>query len=58
MFDTLSTMDAPRLEFAFECRLMFTRVFTVPNVANGGFRSAVLVDEGRASGESPRPMAR
>jgi hypothetical protein len=50
MFETFSTMDTPRLEFAFECRLMFTRVFTVPGVPSGGFRSAVLVDEGHFSG--------
>ena len=43
---TYSTLDNPVLEFAFECRLMFTRVFAIPNVHNGGFRSAVLVDEG------------
>ena len=49
-FPTLSTMDAPHLEFAFECRLMFTRVFQVPDVHDGGFRSAVLVDEGRFEG--------
>ena len=45
-----STLTAPRLEFAFECRLMFTRVFAVPNVHAGGFRSAVLVDDGHFEG--------
>ena len=47
---TLSTMDRPHLEFAFECRLMFTRVFAIPGLPNGGFRSAVLVDEGQFEG--------
>ena len=41
-----STLDHPHLEFAFECRIKFTRVLAVPNVHNGGLRSAVLVDEG------------
>lgn len=45
-----STLDHPHLEFAFECRLKFTRVFTVPDVPAGGFRSAVLVDEGHFEG--------
>ena len=45
-----STLDHPHLEFAFECRLKFTRVLAVPNVHNGGFRSAVLVDEGTFAG--------
>ena len=49
-FATLSTMERPHLEFAFECRLQFTRVFAVPNVHNGGFRSAVLVNGGEFQG--------
>jgi Protein of unknown function (DUF3237) len=49
-FAELSTMERPHLEFVFECRLMFTRVFTVPDVPNGGFRSAVLVDDGHFEG--------
>jgi hypothetical protein len=51
-----STLHQPELEFAFECRLKFTRVLAVPNVLNGGFRSAVLVDEG--SFEGPRLRGR
>ncbi len=47
---TLSTLDRPHLQFIFECRLMFTRVFAIPDVPNGGFRSAVLVDEGAFEG--------
>jgi hypothetical protein len=53
---TFSTLERPHLEFAFECRLLFTRVFAVPNVPDGGFRSAVLVDGG--SFEGPRLRGR
>lgn len=53
-FPVLSTMDLPRLEFAFECQLKFTSVFAVPNVPNGGFRSAVLVDDGHFEGPAMR----
>jgi hypothetical protein len=52
-----STLENPVLEFAFECRLMFTRVFAIPEVHNGGFRSAVLVDEGIFEGPSIRGKA-
>jgi len=52
-----STLDAPRLEFAFECRLKFTRVLAIPNVHTGGFRSAVLVDEGTFEGPRLRGRA-
>ena len=54
---TYSTLEHPRLEFVFECRLMFTRVFTIPDVHNGGFRSAVLVDEGVFEGPNFRGRA-
>ncbi len=54
---TLSTMHQPHLEFAFECRLMFTRVFSIPQVHNGWFRSAVLVDEGTFEGPGPSKVA-
>ena len=54
---TFSTLDNPHLEFAFECRLMFTRVFAIPDVHNGGFRSAVLVDEGTFEGPRLRGRA-
>jgi hypothetical protein len=47
---TFSTLEKPHLEFAFECQLQFTRALAVPNVPNGGFRSAVLVDGGRFEG--------
>ncbi|WP_320076659.1 DUF3237 domain-containing protein [Novosphingobium ovatum] len=49
-FDTLSTMEKPHLEFAFACRLWFTRVNTVPDIPTGGFRSAVYVDRGEFEG--------
>jgi len=52
-----STLEAPCLEFAFECRLKFTRVLAIPNVHNGGFRSAVLVDEGTFEGPRLRGRA-
>jgi len=52
-----STIDAPVLEFAFECRLMFTRVFSIPGVPDGGMRSAVLVDEGVFEGPRLRGRA-
>jgi len=54
---TYSTLDNPVLEFAFECRLQFTRVFGIPNVHNGGFRSAVLVDQGHFEGPKLRGRA-
>jgi Protein of unknown function (DUF3237) len=47
---TYSTTHQPHLEFAFECRLKFTRVLSVPDIHSGGFRSAVLVDEGTFEG--------
>jgi Protein of unknown function (DUF3237) len=46
----ISTMAQPQLEFAFECRLKFTRVQAVPDLPSGGFRSAVYVDEGHFEG--------
>lgn len=52
-----STLAHPHLEFAFECRLMFTRVFSIPGVPNGGFRSAVLVDEGVFEGPTLKGRA-
>ena len=54
---TYSTLTAPNLDFAFECRLMFTRVFAIPGVHNGGFRSAVLVDDGHFEGPRLRGRA-
>ena len=45
-----STLDNPRLEFAFACRLRFTRVQMVPDLPSGGMRSAVYVDDGEFEG--------
>lgn len=52
-----STLETPHLEFAFECRLQFTRVYSIPDVHNGGFRSAVLVDQGTFEGPRLRGKA-
>jgi hypothetical protein len=52
MSELLSTMNQPRLEFAFEVRLKFTRVQNIPNMPTGAGRGAVYVDEG--SFEGPR----
>ena len=46
MDSLFSTLDTPRLEFALEVRLRFTRVQSLPNVPTGGMRSAVYVDSG------------
>jgi hypothetical protein len=52
-----STLTEPKLEFAFESRVKFTRIYTVPDVPDGGFRTAVLVDEGRFEGPKLRGRA-
>jgi hypothetical protein len=57
MSDQYSTLELPRLEFVFEVRLQFTRVMAVPNVPNGGFRSAVLLDGGTFEGPHLRGRA-
>jgi hypothetical protein len=56
MSEMLSTMNQPRLEFAFEVRLKFTRVQNIPNMPSGAGRGAVYVDEG--SFEGPRLRGR
>lgn len=50
MEELFSTLDTPRLEFAMEVRLRFTRVQAIPNVPTGGMRSAVYVDSGEFHG--------
>lgn len=45
-----STLDAPRLDFAFEVRIWFTRVHTIPNMPSGAARGAVLIDRGEFHG--------
>ena len=52
-----STLERPHLEFAFECRLKFTRVMSIPGRPEGGMRSAVLVDEGTFEGPRIRGRA-
>lgn len=52
-----STLDNPRLEFALEVTLKFTRSQTLPNTPMGGMRSAVYVDEGVFKGPTLRGRA-
>ncbi|PZN29959.1 MAG: DUF3237 domain-containing protein [Proteobacteria bacterium] len=56
-FSQYSTMDNPRLEFAFEVRLKFTRVQTIPMMPSGAGRGAVYVDEGTFEGPRLRGRA-
>ena len=53
----LSTMTEPRLEFAFQVRLKFTRVQNIPNMPMGAGRGAVYVDEGVFEGPRLRGRA-
>ena len=41
---------APKLEFAFEIRLRFTRVQMIPGMPSGAMRGAVYVDSGEIRG--------
>ena len=56
MNERVSTMHEPRLEFAFEVRLQFTRVQNIPTMPSGAGRGAVYVDSG--SFEGPRLRGR
>jgi hypothetical protein len=48
-----STLDNPRLEFAFACTLRFTRVQTVPDAPSGGTAAARSdVDSGEFEGRT------
>jgi hypothetical protein len=47
---TVSKMNEPRLEFAFEVRLSFTRVQLIPDMPSGAGRGAVYVDGGEFAG--------
>lgn len=49
-FSDASTIDNPKLEFAFEVRLRFTRVHLIPDMPVGAGRGAVYVDSGEFSG--------
>ena len=48
--DARSLLDAPKLEFAFEVRLRFTRVQNIPPMPTGAGRGAVYVDSGEFHG--------
>lgn len=50
MNDVVSTLSEPRLEFAFEVRLKFTRVQSIPTMPTGAGRGAVYVDAGTFEG--------
>ena len=45
-----SLLNEPKLEFAFEIRLHFTRVQTINNMPTGAGRGAVYVDSGEFQG--------
>lgn len=45
-----STAGTPKLHFAFEIRIWFMRVQTIPNMPSGAARGAVYVDRGEFSG--------
>ena len=53
----VSTIAEPRLEFAFEVRLHFTRVQTIANMPSGANRGAVYLDSGEFSGPLLRGKA-
>ena len=46
----VSTMEEPKLEFAFEVRLKFTRVQNIEMMPSGAGRGAVYVDSGEFEG--------
>ena len=46
----MSTIAEPKLEFAFELRLHFTRAQMIQNMPSGANRGAVYVDSGEISG--------
>jgi hypothetical protein len=52
-----SLLHEPKLEFAFEVRLLFTRVQTIANMPTGAGRGAVYVDSGEFSGPRLRGKA-
>ncbi len=52
-----STLTQPRLEFALEVRLHFTRVQTIENMPSGAKRGAVYLDSGEFSGPRLRGKA-
>jgi hypothetical protein len=52
-----SLLHEPKLEFAFEVRLRFTRVQTIANMPSGAGRGAVYVDGGEFAGPRLRGRA-
>jgi len=52
-----SLLHEPKLEFAFEVRLHFTRVQNIPNMPTGAGRGAVYVDSGEFEGPRLRGKA-
>ncbi|HXQ27187.1 MAG TPA: DUF3237 domain-containing protein [Candidatus Acidoferrales bacterium] len=52
-----STIGEPKLEFAFEVRLHFTRVQMIEGMPNGAGRGAVYLDSGEFSGPRLRGKA-
>jgi Protein of unknown function (DUF3237) len=55
--DACSLLDHPKLEFAFEVRLRFTRVQNIARMPTGAGRGAVYVDGGEFEGPRLRGKA-
>jgi Protein of unknown function (DUF3237) len=55
--EVVSTIAEPRLEFAFEVRLRFTRVQMIEGMPSGASRGAVYLDSGEFSGPRLRGKA-
>ena len=55
--EAVSTIAEPRLEFAFEVRLRFTRVQMIEAMPSGASRGAVYLDSGEFSGPRLRGKA-
>jgi hypothetical protein len=55
--EAVSTLAEPRLEFAFEVRLRFTRVQMIEGMPSGANRGAVYLDSGEFSGPRLRGKA-
>jgi hypothetical protein len=53
----VSTGESPRLQFAFELRMRFTRVQNIPSMPSGAGRGAVYVDGGEFEGPRLRGKA-
>jgi len=55
--DARSLLNEPKLEFAFEVRLRFTRVQNIQSMPTGAGRGAVYVDSGEFAGPHLRGKA-